>query len=85
MHNASAAINRQQVVAGLQPCALAEATGGTFGLPHEQEDIRTHVVPLATALEWVDAGRIVAASGLVPLLWLRGHLDQVRATWAADP
>lgn len=60
----------------------APAAGGTFGLAHEQEDIRTHVLPLATALEWVDSGRIVAASGLVPLLWLRAHLGTVRAAWA---
>lgn len=64
---------------------VAPAAGGIFGLPHEHEDIRTHVVPLATALGWVDDGRIVAASGLVPLLWLRAHLDRVRAAWVGDP
>jgi ADP-ribose pyrophosphatase len=62
---------------------MAPEAGGIFGLAHEHEDIRTHVLPLATALGWVDSGRIVAASGLVPLLWLRAHLETVRAAWPA--
>lgn len=64
---------------------VAEVTApdaaGTFGVEHEHEDIRTHLVPLATAFVWAESGRVIAASGLVPLLWLRIHGDRLRAEW----
>lgn len=63
----------------------APEAGGTYGVVHEHEDIRTHVVPLATAFDWVAAGRIIAASGLVPLLWLQLHRDRVDAAWSQAP
>ena len=61
----------------------APEAGGTFGVAHEHEDIRTHLVPLATAFAWAAEGRIVAANGLVPLLWLQVHRDRLRDAWSA--
>ena len=50
-------------------------------MAHEGEDIRTHVVPALTAFEMVDDGRIVAANGVVPLLWLRSQRERLRHEW----
>jgi ADP-ribose pyrophosphatase len=65
----------------------APASGGVFGLAHEHEDIRTHVLPAEEAFAWAEDGRIIAANGLIPLLWLRIHRDRLRAEWqrAAPP
>jgi ADP-ribose pyrophosphatase len=64
---------------------IAEVTapeeGGVFGLAHEHEDIRTHVVPAEEAFALVEAGRIIAANGLIPLMWLRLHRDRLRREW----
>jgi ADP-ribose pyrophosphatase len=59
----------------------APAQGGIFGVAHEHEDIRTHVLPAGTAFAWVEEGRVLAANAVIPLLWLRLHRDRLRAEW----
>ncbi len=59
----------------------APPSGGTYGMAHEGEDIRTHVVPALTAFEMVADGRVVAANGVVPLLWLQANRDRLRREW----
>jgi ADP-ribose pyrophosphatase len=59
----------------------APAAGGVFGVAHEDEDIRTLVLPAATAFEMVADGRIIAANGLIPLLWLQAHRERLRREW----
>lgn len=59
----------------------APAAGGTFGVEHEHEDIRTHIVPAETAFAWMEDGRIIAANALIPLLWLRIHRERLVAEW----
>jgi ADP-ribose pyrophosphatase len=59
----------------------APRDGGVFGVVHEDEDIRTLVVPAETAFEMVADGRIVAANGLIPLLWLQLHRERLRQEW----
>jgi ADP-ribose pyrophosphatase len=48
----------------------AAGAGGIFGRTDEGEDIRVHVVPLGTALEWLCDGRIHAVTTVVALQWL---------------
>jgi ADP-ribose pyrophosphatase len=55
--------------------------GGTFGVAHEDEDIRTHVVPVAEAFAMIADGRIIAANSVIPLLWLQCHHARLRAEW----
>ena len=62
----------------------APVEGGIFGLAGEHEDIRTHIVPVAEAFAMGDDGRIIAANGLMPLLWLRVHHARLRAEWCHD-
>ena len=59
----------------------AGAGGGLFGVAHEDEDIRTLVVPALEAFAMVADGRIIAANSVIPLLWLQLHRDRLRAEW----
>lgn len=59
----------------------APQAGGVFGVAHEDEDIRTLVLPADTAFEMVADGRIIAANGLIPLLWLQAHRERLRQEW----
>ena len=55
--------------------------GGVFGMAHEDEDIRTLVLPATEAFAMVADGRIIAANSIIPLLWLQLHRDRLRAEW----
>ena len=59
----------------------AAAAGGIFGRADEGEDIRVHAVPLATALERLDDGRIHAATTVVALQWLALHRAELEQRW----
>jgi ADP-ribose pyrophosphatase len=59
--------------------------GGLFGLADHGEDIRAHVVPLATALTWLDSGRVRVASTIVTLQWLALHRAELEARWGVGP
>jgi ADP-ribose pyrophosphatase len=61
--------------------AVPAAGGGVFGVAHEHEDIRTHVVPAEEAFRMAEDGRVVAANGLIPLLWLRLNRERLRREW----
>ncbi len=60
-------------------CDLSAKTGGLAGLEAENEDIRSHVIPLETALELVDSGEINAAPLVMMLLWVLRHRETLRA------
>lgn len=62
----------------------APEEGGLFGLPGEDEDIRTIVVPRMTAIAAIDDGRLTATNTLVPLGWLDRHHKRLRSVWLAD-
>lgn len=63
----------------------APETGGIFGLAGEHEDIRTYIVDPADAFAAVAQGKIVAATAVVPLLWLQTHRPRLRQLWAGHP
>ncbi|MFL5332857.1 MAG: NUDIX domain-containing protein [Geminicoccaceae bacterium] len=60
----------------------AGAAGGVHGVAHEDEDIRTHVLPAEQAFAMVADGRIIAANGVIPILWLQLHRERLRRAWA---
>jgi ADP-ribose diphosphatase len=64
----------------------ARGAGGLFGLADHGEDVKAHVVPLASALAWLEDGRIRVASTLITLQWLALNRTTLRARWglAAD-
>jgi ADP-ribose pyrophosphatase len=59
----------------------AAGAGGIFGRTDEGEDIRVHVVPLATALDWLCDGGIHAATTVVALQWLALHRAELERRW----
>lgn len=56
--------------------------GGVFGLAHEQEDIKVHVMQRQQAIALLNAGKIDNAATVIALQWLSLHLDSVRTQWA---
>lgn len=54
---------------------------GIFGLDDEGEDIRLHILPVATAFDLMAAGRISNAHTLVALLWLQRERERLRHQW----
>jgi ADP-ribose pyrophosphatase len=55
--------------------------GGLFGLAHDGEDVKAHVVPLRTALGWLEDGGLRAASTLITIQWLALHRAGLEARW----
>ncbi|MDB5395684.1 MAG: hypothetical protein JWM91_3190 [Rhodospirillales bacterium] len=55
--------------------------GGVFGLADEHEDIKTHIVPVATAIEWLDSQKIDNAAMLIAVSWLARHHTALRQRW----
>ncbi len=58
---------------------LGGVTGGLHGVEEEGEDIRTHVVPFAAAMDWLATGRIRNAPLTISLLWLDRERPRLRA------
>lgn len=67
-----------QVFIGRVDAAVA---GGIFGVAHEGEDIKAHVVPVEDALDWLRDGRIHAVTTIVALQWLALHRAELAARW----
>jgi ADP-ribose pyrophosphatase len=63
----------------------SRGAGGLFGLADHGEDVRAHVVPLATALAWLNHGRIGVASTIISLQWLALHRADLEARWRVGP
>jgi ADP-ribose pyrophosphatase len=61
--------------------ADSSAAGGIFGLADEHEDIKTHIVPVATVLEWLNAQTIDNAAMLIAISWLALHHAALRQRW----
>ncbi|MFQ3175335.1 MAG: ADP-ribose pyrophosphatase [Psychromonas sp.] len=51
--------------------------GGLYGLAHEGEDIRAHIVPRETAYQWVKEGKIYNAATIIALQWLELNKDDL--------
>ncbi len=59
----------------------SSTAGGVHGLADEHEDIKTHIVPAATAIAWLDAGTITNAALLISIGWLARHHAAIRERW----
>jgi ADP-ribose pyrophosphatase len=55
--------------------------GGVFGLADEHEDILVKVIPFAEAYAMVERNEVDNAVGVIALLWLALHRDDVRKRW----
>lgn len=64
--------------------ANLDLAGGVHGLSAEHEDIRTHVLHLDEAMDWLALGKIRTAPAIMALQWLALHRDELRDRWRAD-
>ena len=55
--------------------------GGVFGVADENEDILVKVLPFAEAYAMVERNEVDNAVGVIALLWLALHRDEVRKRW----
>lgn len=64
-------------------CGRVDAAnaGGIHGLSEEHENIRVISVPSEQALQWLDQGRIVNASGIIALQWFKMNRQALRQKW----
>jgi ADP-ribose pyrophosphatase len=60
----------------------SRTASGVHGLAEEHEDIKIHVVPVETAIGWLDRGRIENAALLIAVSWLARNRDQLRIRWS---
>lgn len=58
-----------------------ESAGGLFGVEHEHEDIRAHVVPADEAIAMIADGRINNAAAIIALQWLQLNRPRLREGW----
>jgi ADP-ribose pyrophosphatase len=50
----------------------------------EHEDIRTHILPLDEALEWLAQGKIRTVPAIIALQWLALNRDALRDRWMLE-
>lgn len=62
-------------------CVSGAIAGGVHGLANEGENILVHSLPVEAAFDLLDRDCIPNGHTLISLLWLRNHLDKVRARW----
>ena len=62
----------------------SSTAGGIHGLATEHEDILTHIVPVAAAIEQLDSHKIDNAAMLIAIGWLARHHDALRRRWRAS-
>lgn len=64
-------------------CGRVDSThaGGVHGAAEEGEDIKVHVVPLDTALTFLNSGKITSASAIIALQWLALNRASVHTRW----
>lgn len=65
-------------------CCKVDASnaGGIFGLAHEGEDIRAHVLKLDEALVNIENGRINTVCPIIALQWLEKSRGMIKAKWS---
>ncbi len=58
---------------------LPDGAAGTFGVDHEAEDIRGHLLGFATAMELLSTGEADTGPLILSLLWLAARREAIRA------
>jgi methylthioribulose-1-phosphate dehydratase len=62
----------------------APESGGIYGVRHEGEDIRVHVLPVAEALALLDGKHLLSAMTIIALQWLALHREELRRRWGEE-
>lgn len=62
---------------------IGEAESGIYGMEHEGEEIKTHLVPAAKAIRMLDEGHVQNATTAIALHWFARNHDNIRKKWLA--
>jgi len=60
---------------------VAPAQGGVYGVAHEHEDIKVHVMDATRAISLLYANKIQDAQTLIALQWFAMHHTDLRSRW----
>ena len=60
---------------------LAGVQGGVFGVDHENEDIRLHILPVDAVLAMLGDGRINNAMSIIALQWFQLNRQRLDHLW----
>jgi len=59
----------------------ASKAGGVHGLEEENEDIRSIVLSIDEAVDWLQKGKIKTAPAIISILWLQLNREWLRQLW----
>ncbi|MEM0944091.1 MAG: NUDIX domain-containing protein, partial [Pseudomonadota bacterium] len=76
----SPGLSAEHIFSFLAQAELPEA-GGLHGLPEENEDIRTLILPFDRAMAALAAGEVTSATAMLSLLWLSAHRTRLATAW----
>jgi ADP-ribose pyrophosphatase len=62
----------------------SRGVGGVYGLEHEGEDIRVHVVDRCHGLKLLEQGKIANAATVIGLQWLAINYQQLQHRWLSE-
>ena len=60
---------------------IDKAETGHYGLEHEEEEIKTHLLPAVEAIRMLDAGKITNGSTVICLHWFARNHTRLRQKW----
>lgn len=60
---------------------IAKTESGIFGMEHEGEEIKTHILPVSEVLTLLDDGKIMNAAACILLNWFARHHGKIRQEW----
>jgi len=63
---------------------IGTAKAGHYGLAEEGEEIKTHLVSAAEAIDMLDTGRITNAATVICLHWFARNHDRLRRKWSVQ-
>ena len=63
---------------------IGTAEAGHYGLAEEGEEIKTHLVSAAEAIDMLDTGRITNAATVICLHWFARNHDRLRRKWSVQ-
>ncbi|WP_419901510.1 NUDIX domain-containing protein [Kiloniella sp.] len=63
---------------------LDQEIKNSYGLDHEGEDIRTHILKAAESFELLRTGKVTNAITAIALQWLELNNDRIRTKWSSD-
>lgn len=61
-------------------CGITDTSnaGGVYGVEHEDEDIKVHIVKFKDAMDMLEDGKIINSSTIIALQWLALNINNIK-------